>query len=85
MFLIRNSFFVFTLVLILSSYSHSEVVKKVEVVGNERVSLETIMIFGDIKKGENYEQDDVNQIIKKLYDTTFFADIKTLHFITSGI
>jgi len=65
------------LIFFLSSPSHSEVVKKVEVVGNERVSLETIMIFGDIKRGDNYERDDVNEIIKKLYDTTFFADIKT--------
>ena len=60
---------------LLNSYSYSEVVKKVEVTGNERISLETIKIFGDISIGKNYEISDVNSLIKKLYDTTFFSNI----------
>ena len=36
-------FFIF-----LSAHSHSEVVKKIEIKGNERISAETITIFGDI-------------------------------------
>ena len=37
-----------------SSNSYSEVVKKIEVKGNERISAETIMVFGDIVLGKNY-------------------------------
>ena len=59
----------------LHSYSYSEVVKKIEVMGNERISLETIKVFGDISVGKNYEISDVNSLIKKLYDTTFFSNI----------
>ena len=55
--------------------SYSEVVKKIEVKGNERISTETIMIFGDIALGKNYEIPDVNLLIKKLHETTFFSDI----------
>ena len=44
---------------------YSEVVNKVDVQGNERISKETIMVFGDIAIGKNYEQFDVSQLIKK--------------------
>ena len=37
-----------------SAKSYSEMVNKVEVKGNQRITLETIKIFGDIKIGEDY-------------------------------
>ena len=55
--------------------SYSEEVKKVEVNGNDRISVETILVYGDIAIGKDYEQKDVNSLIKKLYQTTFFLDI----------
>jgi outer membrane protein assembly factor BamA len=48
------------------------VVKKIEIKVNERISAETITIFGDMSVGKNYEISDINSLIKKLYDTTFF-------------
>ena len=56
-------------------YSYSEVVNKVDVQGNDRISSETIMIFGDIVIGKNYEESDVSLLIKKLYETRFFSNI----------
>ena len=38
---------------ILGANSYSELVNKVEVKGNERISLETIVIFGDIIVGKD--------------------------------
>ena len=55
--------------------SYSEIINKVEVQGNNRISSETIMIFGDIVIGNNYEQSDVSLLIKKLYETNFFSNI----------
>jgi len=55
--------------------SYSEVVNKVNVKGNARISLETIMIFGDVAIGKNYETSDVNLLIKKLYESNFFSNI----------
>jgi outer membrane protein insertion porin family len=52
--------------------SYSEVVNKVEVEGNNRISSETIIIFGDVVVGNNYEQSDISLLIKKLYETNFF-------------
>ena len=59
----------------LNAQSYSEVVNKVEIKGNERISSETIIIFGDISIGKNYEKSDISLIIKKLYQTTFFSNI----------
>jgi len=63
---------------IINSNSYSEVVNKIEVKGNERISSETIVVFGDISVGKNYEPSDVNILIKKLYDTTFFSNISVV-------
>ncbi len=59
----------------LNTNSFSEIVNKIEVVGNERISVETIAVFGDIALGKDYKQSDLNLLIKKLYETTFFSNI----------
>ena len=56
--------------------SFSEMVNKVKVVGNDRISLESIIVFGDIKMGEDYTEEKVNILIKKLYETNFFSNIR---------
>ena len=55
--------------------SYSEIVNKVEVKGNVRISPETIMVFGDVSIGKDYQSADVNLLIKKLYESKFFSDI----------
>ena len=69
--------FIFTVLFLtfIGANSYSEVVKKIEIKGNERISSETILVFGDVTIGKNYEISDVNLTIKKLYETTFFSDI----------
>jgi len=59
----------------INSKSYSEVVNKVQVEGNSRITLETIKIFGDIVEGKDYDSAGINLIIKKLYDSTFFSNI----------
>jgi len=58
-----------------SAKSYAEVVNKVKLTGNERITLETVVIFGDIKVGEDYKVSDINLIIKKLYQSNFFSNI----------
>jgi len=71
----KNFFSIIIFICFLSSNSFSEVVKKVKVTGNDRISVETIIVFGDIAVGKDYENADVNLLIKKLYNTTFFSNI----------
>ena len=71
----KISVFVILFSIFLNASSYSEVVKTVDVQGNDRVSSETIMIFGDVAIGENYEDSDLGLLIKKLYETSFFSNI----------
>ena len=59
------SFVLFFFILFVNGNSFSEVVKKVEIKGNVRISQETIIVFGDITIDQNYEANDINLIIKK--------------------
>ena len=54
---------------------NSEVIKEIKVINNERISKETIQIFSSIKVGENYDQNDLNRILKEIYDTNFFSNV----------
>ena len=54
----------------------AEVINKVKVYGNSRISEESIKIYGEINIGENYSKENLNQIIKNLYETNFFENIE---------
>ena len=71
----KKILFVICYLLFFSNHSFSEVVNKIEVKGNDRISLETIAMFGDISIGKNYESSDINLLIKKLYESNFFSNI----------
>ena len=72
----KKIFFVFFLFFTSFSFNaNSEVVNEINVIGSDRISTETIAVFGDIQIGENYENSDISLIIKKLYETTFFKNI----------
>ena len=53
----------------------AEIIKNVDIRGNIRISDETILVLGDIDIGTNYKTDDLNNIVKKLYESEFFEDI----------
>ena len=55
--------------------SNSEMINKIEISGNDIISESTIIVFGDIKKDRSYAQEDLNNIIKNLYETNFFSKI----------
>ncbi len=61
--------------LLCSSYSFAEIVKKIEIVGNERVNSETIKIFSGVKLDDNLNTDDLNKVLKNLYETNFFENV----------
>ena len=55
---------------------YADIVEKIEIVGNKRISSETIKMFSQVKIGMNYEEKEINNILKLLYETNFFRDIK---------
>ena len=67
---------IIAIVLILSFSANSEIINKIKVNGNERVSSETIKIFSEVKIQSDLSLNDLNDIVKKLYSTNYFENIK---------
>ena len=61
--------------IIFSTSINAEIVKKVLVNNNDRISDETIITYGEIEIGKNYNENDINEILKNLYSTDFFKNI----------
>lgn len=55
--------------------ANSEILEKIEISGNDRVNSETIKLFANIKLGDDLSDDNLNKILKNLYDSGFFKDI----------
>ena len=53
------------------SYLNAEVVKEIQISGNQRVSDETVKVYGDIEINKNYNELDLNNILKNLNSTNF--------------
>ena len=54
----------------------AEIIQQIEVKGNKRISEETIKVYGEINLGEEYSSFKLNDVLKNLYKTEFFEDIK---------
>ena len=68
-------FFVSTIFI---SNSYSELIDKIEVSGNNRVSSETIKMFSEIATGDDIKQNDINEILKQIYDSNFFNNVQVI-------
>tara|TARA_Y100001935_G_scaffold243623_1_gene235201 strand:+ start:1841 stop:4090 length:2250 start_codon:yes stop_codon:yes gene_type:complete len=67
--------FIFLLFLLIISSSYADVINKIEISGNSRVSDESIKMFSNIKEKQNISTDDINRVLKNLYDTNFFKTV----------
>ena len=69
-------YLVVTILFFSSNLFAEKVVSSVKISGNQRVSDETIKIYGEIEINKNYEESDINKVLNNLYSTDFFEDIK---------
>ena len=60
----------------ITSSSIAEVINNLNVKGNNRVSKETIILFGDIQLNQEINDIELNSIIKNLFETNFFKNVK---------
>ncbi len=50
----------------------AEMIKEIDIEGNQRISSETIKMFADVSPNDDLTNNDLNKILKRLYDTNFF-------------
>ena len=73
--MLRITKILFLLLLTISSVKANEVINKIVINGNQRISEETIKIYGEIDKNQKINENEINLIIKNLYSTNFFEDV----------
>ena len=64
------------ILLLLSNIALAEIINNIKVSGNKRISKQSIVVLGDIDFTKKYNKKDLNQVLKNLYNTNFFKNIK---------
>ena len=74
----KLKFVVYLFICIFFHHSNSvaEILKKIDVLGNDRLSTETIILFSELKIGEDLDSISINNAFKNLYETNYFKDLK---------
>ena len=63
------------ILLFYSSHAFSNTLDRIKIIGNERISDETIKLFINVDISEVIDDNKLNNILKDLYETDFFKDI----------
>ena len=66
----------FTYIFIFINSANAKKYSEINVVGNERLTIETIVMFSGLNLDNDINDQDLNQAIKKLFQTNYFKDIK---------
>ena len=74
---LMKKFIIISVLLVSNFFSqlNAAVINNIIINNNERISIGTIKTYGNIELGKNYSEDDLNQVLKNLYNTKFFKDI----------
>ena len=67
------AFFAFFFLFI--NFATAEILNKFEIIGNDRISKNTIIQFTGVNPNDKINSDKLNYIIKSLYETDFFDDV----------
>ena len=72
----KKFYLLFFIFILFCNTSSGEIVKKIEIEGNVRISNETINIFSQVAINDDLSFVEIDNILKKIYSTGFFADVK---------
>ena len=63
------------IILFSTNSSFAEIIDKITILGNKRISEETVKVLGNVSTQKDFNQRDLDKLLKSLYDTNFFSDI----------
>ncbi len=56
--------------------SYSDIIKKFEILGNDRITNETIIMFSSLNIGDEINENSLNEALKNLYYTDYFKNVE---------
>ena len=72
---IKKLFYIFIFQIVFINYSNSETIKKFNIIGNDRVTDETIIMFSNLEVGDEINVDILNNSLKNIYLTNYFKSV----------
>tara|TARA_B100000963_G_scaffold361695_1_gene398760 strand:+ start:800 stop:3049 length:2250 start_codon:yes stop_codon:yes gene_type:complete len=69
-------FKIITIIFLITVSSYAQNVEKVSILGNKRITDESIKVLGNISDKKDLNKINLNNLLKKLYSTGFFKDVK---------
>ena len=67
---------IFVIKFFIITSSLSEQLKSINIVGNDRLADETIILFSNLKIGDDIDSNIINNTFKNLFQTNYFKDLK---------
>ncbi len=64
------------LIFFISLEAKSEILKDINIEGNQRISDETIIMFGNVNIQDNLNLNEIDKILKNIYNSKFFEDVQ---------
>ena len=74
--ILKNNIFSLLFYFLITNISYSEVIKSIEINGNDRIADETVIMFSSLKIGDEVNQDILNNSLKELYYTDYFKNVE---------
>ena len=75
----KRAFYILSLIFLFFIYGaqplFAEVIKKIQILGNERIPEATIKALSSIQINQEINETDLNNITKNLYESNFFENI----------
>ena len=65
-------------ILLFNFQASSEVIEKFKINGNQRISDNTVILFSKVNIGQDIKNDDLNLILRDLYNTKYFENVSLL-------
>ena len=50
-------------------------INKIEISGNNKISDETILVYGEVDKNTVFTEKELNKVLRKLYETELFENV----------
>ena len=66
---------IFVVILLVTVSVRSEEFDSILIKGNERISDETILIFSELPNNQSLDENSINTVLKKLYNSGYFKDV----------
>ena len=75
-FLVKFFFYIIFCFFMFIKSSTAQIIKKIEIQGNDRISNETILIFSSVSTEDTITTDVINEVLKNLYETNYFENVE---------